>query len=245
MTLKRILTAVLMVVFAPLFTSAQEITSGDVTVRSTPEGAQVTLSGDVVVSGVTPVQFNHPLIGQYKLIVKKRGYESYSTRVVLDPTKQMEIAVRLSQKTRLKALSRSLLIPGWGQKYSDQKTKGYLFGALALGSVVAYFIADADFDDKYDLFQKKLDQYDSVSTSGNIQELRLLKQELDRAQDKAYDAESIRRVTIGAVVAVWGISLLDALFFFPEEKATVSIKGLAVQPSAGPDRIGLTVSKWF
>ncbi len=229
----------------PLLASAQGTTSGDVIIHSNPEGAQVTLSGEVVVSGVSPVRFRHPLIGNYKLILKKHGYESYSTRVVLDPTRQMEINVRLSPKTRFKAAVRSLFIPGWGQKYSDRKARGYLFGTLAVGSIIAYFVTDADFDDKYDLYQEKLREYDSLSTTGNITDLRRLKRELDKAQDDAYDAENGRRVATGAAIATWGINLLDVLFFFPEEKANVSVKGLSVRPSAAPGKVGLTVSKRF
>ena len=201
MTLKRILTAVLTTVSIPFLSSAQGTASGDVTVRSTPEGAHVTISGDVVVSGVTPARFRHLLIGNYKLVLKKHGYESYSSRVILDPTRQIEIDIQLSPKTQLKATVRSLFIPGWGQKYTDQKTKGFLFGALAIGSVLAYLTAD--------------------------------------------DAENAQRVAIGSVIAVWGINLLDILFFYPEQRTTSSIKGLAVCPTANPDRVGLTLSKRF
>lgn len=245
MTLKRILTAGLMAASVPLLSTAQETGSGDITVRSTPEGAQVTISGDVVVSGVTPARFHHLLIGEYKLVLRKPGYESYSTRVVLDPTKHMEIGVRLSPKTAFKAAARSLFVPGWGQKYAGQRTKGYLYGVLAVGSVIAYLVADNDFDNKYDLFHEKLVGYDSIRAAGSIEDLRRLKPELDKAQEDAYDAENIRRVAIGATIAVWGINLLDALFFFPEEKATVSVKGLTVRPAGDRDRVGLTISKRF
>lgn len=205
----------------------------------------MTLSGDAIVSGVTPARFRHLLVGNYELVLKKHGYETYSTRVTLDPTKQMAMNVRLSPKTRFKAAARSLFVPGWGQKYTDQKTKGYLLAVLALGSVTAYFIADKDFDDKYDFFKEKLREYDSTLAAGSIEDLRRLKLELDVAQDDAYDAENVRRITIGAAIAVWGISMLDVLFFFPEERATFTVKGLAIRPSADSDKVGLTISKEF
>ncbi len=245
MALKRILTAVVAITTFPILSGAQESVQGDVTVRSNPEGAQVTLSGEAIVSGVTPVRFRQLLIGDYGLVLKRPGYETYSDRVVLDPTKKMEINVRLSPKTRFKAAVRSLFIPGWGQKYTDQKTKGCLFAALALGSVAAYLIADGDFDDKYDTFQEKLHDYDSTYAAGSIEDLRRLKSELDAAQKEAYDAENVRRITTGAVIAVWGINVLDVLFFFPEQRATLSVKGLAIRPSADPDKVGLTISKAF
>jgi len=245
MALKRILTAVVAITTFPILSGAQESGQGDVTVRSNPEGAQITLSGEAIVSGVTPVRFRQLLIGDYDLVLKRPGYETYSDRVVLDPTKKMEINVRLSPKTRFKAAVRSLFIPGWGQKYTDQKTKSCFFAALALGSVAAYLIADEDFDDKYDTFQGKLHDYDSTYAAGSIEDLRRLKSELDAAQKEAYDAENVRRITTGAAIAVWGINVIDVLFFFPEQRATLSVKGLAVRPSADSDKVGLTISKAF
>ncbi len=229
----------------PFLSSAQGVASGDFTVRSTPEGARVIISGDVVVSGITPARFRHLLIGDYKVVLRKYGYESYSTRVVLDPTKQMEIDIRLAPKTRLKAAVRSLFIPGWGQKYTDQRAKGYIFGALTIGSVLAYLVADDEFDYRYDLFLEQRSLFDSLLDQGNIEDLRRAKLELDKTQEDAYDAENVRRATIVTAIAIWGINLLDILFFYPEQRATFSIKGLAVAPTADPDRVGLTLSKRF
>ncbi|HWR81920.1 MAG TPA: PEGA domain-containing protein [Candidatus Deferrimicrobium sp.] len=223
----------------------QQGASGDVTIRTTPEGAQVTLIGDVIVSGVTPARFRHGLAGEYQLRLKRHGYESYSEKVMLDPTRPIEIDIRMSPKTRFKAMARSLFIPGWGQKYVGQRTKAYVLGALAVGSVAAFLIADKNFDDKYDVFLQKRDEYDSVSTAGTVAELRRLKPGLDRAQEDAYDAENSRRITIGAAIAVWGVNLLDVVLFYPDERATVSVKGLSVRPSAAPGLFGVTLSKGF
>ena len=243
--MKRTLTAVLVMVLAPLAVSAQNILTGDVVIRSTPEGALVTISGDVVVSGVTPARFSHLLVGDYRLVLQKPGFERYSSRVVLDPTRPSEIDVRLSRKTSLKAAARSLLIPGWGQLYSEKKTKGYLLGTMAAVSVLAYLAADDEFDYRYDLYTSKQDRYDEWLTTGSQADLRRLKPELDEARRDAYDAENVRRVTIGAIVAVWSVSLLDALFFPPKQGAAISIKGLTVHPAANSDGVELTLSKRF
>ncbi len=46
-----------------------------------------------------------------------------------------------------------------------------------------------------------------------------LEQQLREDQQDAYDAENVRRVTIGAVAGVWALNLLDILLFFPTAKA--------------------------
>ena len=174
MTLKRILTVVL-AVFLPAVAVGQTTMSGDLTVRSIPEGAQVTLSGEAIVTGVTPVRFGHLLIGDYELSLKMHGYENYHSRVYLDPTKQMVVDVRLSPKTRFKSAARSLFIPGWGQRYAGQRTKGYAYTILAAGSLVAYLFADARFDDKREEFEDIQRTYNQLSEGGNIEELRNLR----------------------------------------------------------------------
>jgi hypothetical protein len=242
---KRILKAILAAFVLPFLVKAQGSAEGDVTIRSLPEGAQVTLSGAVTVSGVTPARFQQLLIGDYKLTLKKYGYETYTGRMVLDPTKRMEVDVKLSPKTRFKAGIRSLVIPGWGQKYTEQNTKGILFAALALGSAAAYLAADHRFDDKLEIYQNKLRRYDSLYYNGAIEDLRRLKPELDAAQNDAYDAENIRRIAIGMTVAVWTLNMIDVLFFFPEERATFTVKGLAIHPTADFKTLGVQVAKAF
>ena len=243
MSLKGSLTVLLIVLVCPVIVDAQGM--GDLTVRSNPAGAQVRLTGDLVVSGVSPVRFTQLLVGSYKMEVKKTGYESYTGRLLVDPSKPMDIAVTLSPKTRMKAAARSLFIPGWGQRYAGKTVKGNLFTFLAISSVVAYFIADDEFDYRYDNYNRWLDRYDETAASGSIGELTSLKASLDEAQDKAYDAENVRRVAIGSVIAVWGLGVLDALLFMPQEKASFSIKGVAIKPATDFNSVSLTLAKSF
>ena len=243
MSLKGSLTVLLIILAWPAIVSAQGM--GDLTIRSDPAGAQVKLTGDLIVSGVSPVRFSQLLIGSYKLEVKKWGYENYSGRLVVDPSKAMDIGVTLSPKTRFKAAARSLFIPGWGQRYSDQKLKGNLFTLLAAASVIAYFIADDDFDYRYDNYNRWLDTYDQTAATGSIGELTNLQARLDDAQDKAYDAENVRRIAIGSAIAVWGLGVLDALLFTSQERTSFSVKGVAIKPATDFDKISLTLSKSF
>ncbi|UCD64986.1 MAG: PEGA domain-containing protein [Candidatus Zixiibacteriota bacterium] len=217
----------------------------DVTVRSSPQGALVRLKGQAIISGVTPARFRHLMIGNYEVTLKKRGFETYRTRIEIDPTKQMEIDVRLSPKTRFKTAVRSLFIPGWGQRYADKKAKGWVFTILAAGAGVGYLFADDEFDFRYDEYQKILHEYDSLSVAGNVEDLRRVQPLLMAAQDKAYDAENVRRIAIGVGVGIWALNVIDALFFFPEEKGTFTVKGLTLTPSADMENVALAVSLKF
>ena len=240
--LKRILTAILAVLFFPALSLAQDAAQGDVTIRSDPQGALVTLTGEMIVSGVTPARFRQLLIGKYIVSVERPGYERYTSRAFLDPSRSMEIDVKLTPKTRFKAAVRSLVVPGWGQYYSGQRKKAFALAVLTLGSAAAYLVADNDFDDKNDEYEAVRQQYDDAGTTAERQRLWPA---LRTSRQDAYNAETARRITLGAIVGCWGLNLLDALIFFPDERADIRVKGFSIHPEAGFDRVGLTIVRSF
>lgn len=241
---KYIFTAIL-VMFLPAFAAAQAGMTGDLTVRSDPQGALVKLSGGAIVSGVTPARFRHLLIGEYELTLKKHGYESYKTKIELDPTRQMEMDIRLAPKTRFKTAVRSLFIPGWGQRYADKTAKGWTFTGLAVLAGVGYLAADDEYDFRYDDFVRISNEYDSLSIDGDIEELRRVHPLLVAAQEAAHDAETVRRAVIGIGIGIWALNVIDALFFFPEQKGTFTVKGLSVVPSADTKSVNLDLTMKF
>ncbi len=244
--LKRILTTLLLLVLSSVSVMSQTAGQSGLTITSNPPGAEVILEGDAMVTGVTPTAFRYPLIGEYKVVVRKHGYEDYKSRLVLDPSKEFSLDVNLSRKTGIKAAVRSMFIPGWGQHYTDQNTKSLLFAGLFAGAAAFYFIADHDFDDKEDDFVRARGEYDeAVKRAAGDTELRGLLQTLTSAQQDAYDSENVRRVAIGTVIGAWGLNILDALLFTPGDEALYTVKGISVVPEVGADGVGLTLSKAF
>ena len=243
--LKRTLTIAALALTFTVAKSAQGADSG-FTVTSTPLGAEVTLTGEATVVGVSPTTFRHPLVGDYQVSIRKYGYERYRSRVTLDPAKPLSLDVRLVPKTRLKSAVRSLFIPGWGQRYTEQKTKSFVFNLLAAGSVAVFLLADEEFRYRRDLYTDTRARYDSSATAGaSYDQMQRLHSELVAKQQKAYDSETVRRATIGAVIGVWGLSVLDALFFFPSDYGTYSVGGVSVAPSPQPGTLGLQLSRRF
>jgi len=243
--LKRTLTMAALALMLAVTKSAHG-TDGGFAITSSPPGAEVTLEGEAVVVGITPTTFLHPLVGDYRVTVRKYGFENYRSRVILDPAKPLALDIRLTPKTRLKSAVRSLFIPGWGQRYTEQKTKSFVFNLLAAGSVAAFLLADEEFRYRRDLFDDVKRVYDSSASAGaGYERMQQLHTELTAKQKKAYDAESTRRATIGAAIGVWGLSVLDALFFFPSEHGTFSVGGLSVEPNAKPGVFGLQMTRRF
>ena len=244
--MKRILITVAGFWLIPALVPAQPGTTGGVTITSAPPGAEVMLEGEARVSGLSPITFSYLLVGEYSLTVKKHGYEDYKTCLILDPARSQQVHVELSPKTGAKAALRSGLIPGWGQRYGERKTTGFLASVLFVGAGLTFLDAESTFQDREDDYSACLESYDAAVRRGtSIDELIRLHTALVDAQQEAYDAENNRRLTAGIVVGIWGLNVLDALLFTPNERATFSIKGIAIAPSADGQGVRLTLSKAF
>ena len=241
--MKRNLIAVALIFILPALCPAQD---GSLTVVTSPPGGEVTLEGEANLSGVSPITFSYLLIGEYRLTVRKYGYESYSTILIIDPAQPQQINIKLSPKTAAKAALRSLFIPGWGQKYSGQKTKSFMFGALFFGSAINLYVTHDDYVDKRDEYSRRFGEYnEALAGGGNITDLNTRYAAMVDAQQVAYDAESDRRLATAITVGIWGLNLIDALFFTPSERATFSVKGLTIAPSANPSGAGVTLTMAF
>lgn len=215
-------------------------------VITSPPGAQVRVDGEADLAGISPLTFTYPLLGDYELTVKKYGYEDYRTRLMLDPAHPQQLNVELSPKTGLKAALRSAVIPGWGQRYNDHKTRSFVFASLFTGALVVFLTVDQDFRDREDDYLVRMGEYDDALLRGaSMDELSARYGALVSAQEVAYDAESDRRIALGALVGIWGLNVLDAFLSVPDERATFAIKGVSVTPSAGTDGVQLTLSKAF
>ena len=226
--------------------SLQAQEAGSLEVVSNPPGAEAVVKGDAQVTGITPTVFRFPMVGEYRLTIKKTGFEKYSTKLLMDPANPMRIDVDLVPKTGFKAAVRSMFVPGWGQAYTGQKTKAFTFAVLFSGSVAAFFVADNNFGDKKDDFERSKQDYDDALSAGiGHSELKRLSDARNAAQEDAFDAETTRRISIGAAAGIWGLNVLDAFLFTRTEKGTFSIQGVGVTPSTDGETVSLSLSKAF
>ncbi len=221
---------------------AQEIAPGGVLIDSNPAGATAELSGPLKLSGLTPATFPQRLDGRYELTIKKPGYEKYQATMYLQSDRAFSVSVNLKSKTRFKATMRSMLIPGWGQIYSEQKKKGAFFMVLTVGAAAAYFASDNEFRYRRDLYETSLAQFNAALT---YEEKELLFPELKATRQRAYDAETERLITIGVGVGIWGLNFLDALLFFPDYGKNAVISDITIKPVESGDGAQLILTRNF
>jgi len=218
--------ACMILLFLPVLCLAQT-ESGELSIISEPPGAEVMVKGALTVTGISPVTFNQGLDGTFKIKVGKLGYETYNSKITLQSGRAMAMTVNLTPKTPFKAAVRSLFVPGWGQMYSGRKFRGSMYLIMAAGSLTAFLIANDEFLYREDLHDDLRVRYLAADTYDQRNALYPL---LEVARKDAYDAENVRRITIGVTIAVWSLNLLDALFLFPDRQDSFIVDKLAVQP---------------
>ncbi len=200
---------------------------GGVTIASRPSGCTVHILGEIELVTTTPATITEQLRGTYLVSATRPGYETWTQEVVFSPGTLRKLTIELSPRTRMKAALRSRVIPGWGQYYSGEKSRSALWGVAIASSGVVAGIYELRYRDRKSDWEDGLERFDLAETIG---EKELLQDEVYALQDRAYDAESDRRLAWGIVAGVWAINVLDALIFFPEEKKLIGIP-LTVQPT--------------
>ncbi|UCE66440.1 MAG: PEGA domain-containing protein [Candidatus Zixiibacteriota bacterium] len=198
------------------FTSAVAQDESNTIITTSPPGATVYLRGELDLVANTPASLPSNITGRYKAEITRPGYETWKGDLTFVPGSPNSVDIELSKKTRVKAMLRSLLIPGWGQIYSGDKLRGYLFTAGTIAAAATVFHLDRNLD-------KKLTDYDMARSDYNsataIEDRIALKSYLDNKQRDAYNAETDRNTALAIGAALWGYNILDAILFFPESDA--------------------------
>lgn len=211
---KMIITCLIFLSFCFGFASGQE--EMGITITTSPPGATVYLRGELDLVANTPASLPANITGRYKAEITRPGYETWKGDLTFVPGSSNNVAVELSKKTRMKAMLRSLVIPGWGQVYSGGKFRGYLITSSVIVTAGAIFYLDRSFDKKLNDYNKALAEYNSATA---IEERIILKSCMDERQRDAYVAETDRNTALAVGVALWAYNVLDALLFFPESDA--------------------------
>ncbi|UCC81036.1 MAG: PEGA domain-containing protein [Candidatus Zixiibacteriota bacterium] len=187
-----------------------------ITITTSPPGATVYLRGELDLVANTPASLPANITGRYKAEITRPGYETWKGDFTFVPGNPNSVAIELSKKTRVKAMLRSIIIPGWGQVYSGEKIRGYLITSGVIATAGAIFYLDRSFDKKLNDFDKALAEYNSATA---IEERIVFKSEVDKRQRDAYVAETDRNTALAVGAALWAYNILDALLFFPESDA--------------------------
>ncbi len=133
---------------------------GAVTIESTPPGVLVYLKGEHQFVGRTPFLVPYALFGKYRLHANRRGYNALASEHNFTGESNSVVMLRLSPKTPFKALSRSIVFPGWGQFYSGRTFTGSCYVGATFAACVTLAIrenryknAQTDYEAAFATFQ--------------------------------------------------------------------------------------------
>ncbi|HHL73575.1 MAG TPA: PEGA domain-containing protein [Bacteroidetes bacterium] len=200
-----------------------------------PNGAMVYLDGEYRLAGRAPYSLVHALSGTYKIKATMPGYENYETTYNFNQGRPRKLAIKLTKKTRFRAMMRSMFFPGWGQHYSDLRKKGFFIGVLQLAAVAQIVKADSEYQKAVTAYNTAVQNFQANGNSAATRDELL--REVSVAQARVDENFETRRKTILIAASVYVYNLLDALIFFPSYHKT----GLGVAVGMTGDSANQTV----
>jgi len=216
--------------------------AGNVLINTDPQGALVRLNGELNMSGVTPVRFDRVLSGRYQMDIIRDGYENFSAVNYFSEAQVSQLDIELVPKTRTKAFFRSLIFPGWGQRYYGNNTKATFFTLGTVASLVTYVFVKDDYDSKVDDYN---DRKAAFNDANQWSELPRLQSALYDAQKRADDAEEIVNIVTAVTVGIYALNLLDSFLLFPDFDRYTEYKAITAAPEVESNRVALKLSVNF
>lgn len=221
--------------------SAQD---GLFTITSQPDGALVHLQGEHQFLGRTPFVLPYPVYGSYRLKVSKLGYETVKSELTLAGEANNVLSIPLVPRTALKAMSRSLLFPGWGQFYSGRKGMGAFFAAATAGTFIALVQSQRQYHDAQNDYEFVLARFRQPGITYDEQqryfsELQLKKQDLK-------DRQSVRDACWYIAGGIWLMNVVESALFFDNHAKKIAIfHHLSAQAHPGGTGFRLVMSYPF
>jgi hypothetical protein len=151
-------------------------------------------------------------------------------------------SIIISPKTKLGAVMRSAILPGFGQIYSDKKMWGYgwMAAEVAIGGLIA---------SRYSSFQTANSDYNSLvglyNDAIDSDEIDLYKTQARSKFDEMEVAERQIKLFMQAAAGIWVTNMIHAYLVGPVPDETADNGPqfkLAYDPSTGNASLGVTVA---
>ncbi|MCG3118291.1 MAG: hypothetical protein ALAOOOJD_00459 [bacterium] len=209
---------------------------------SAPSGTTIQLKGPYTFFGKTPFTISQNLAGPYKLIATKRGFESKDMKIDFNDYPNQTLTITMQPLSRLKATYRSLLFPGWGQRYKGVSGRGMLFTGLVAGAGIGTLVTRSNYQsDRDDLDAARANYLNSLHQDFATAQAAWTKwQAVHRQAQHSYDRYE-RALLITS--SIWALNVIDAFFLSPgpgqSQKKKVDLSSHIGFPHA---QVNLTIS---
>ena len=164
-------------------------------------------------AGRTPYTITHFLNGAYRIRATKTGYENWSSEYSFNGRGNDKLTIKLKPKTRAKAIMRSAVLPGWGQVYADQRTKGLLISLLQFSAIGFLIYQDSRYTEALNEYRAALNSFQAQqNTQDGLDDLIA---QVKASQADLDDAHTRRKRWLIITGSIYLYNLLDAALFFP------------------------------
>ncbi len=148
--------------------------------------------------------------GTYKFVGMAPQYDPFRTQFEIRNNQPLTVEFRLNPKSRKRAFLKSLIIPGSGQIYAENKERGLLFLGSALTSGFLLYSASATYSNEDALLNQYRSDYQNAVTLNDIDNSLSL---YDAQTVKVNDLQN-KLLMYGVSLGVtWVVNLIDAYFF--------------------------------
>jgi hypothetical protein len=211
-----------------------------IALESVPPGAAAILDGKSC--GFTPLRGFQTTEGDHELSLHMPGYETHRQILAVRASQKNPSTIMLLPKSRRRAFTKSLLLPGSGQWYAGRQGKSTLISAfqlVAIAGVVGASLAARHANDDY---EKARADYRSITLAEKwrIPEAGAT---MSDSYDKASDATRLQHAAIGIAAAVYIGNCIDAAFTDPKTEGKTGITlGTGLAPFRNGDRMMSSLS---
>lgn len=210
------------------------------TVKSNPQGAVVQLIGEYEFVGRTPFVLPYPLFGKYQVKASKTGFEVVNAVMNLSGDVGHTLNLYLEPKTRLKAFSRSIVFPGWGQYYSGCKFTGSLFLGATASALVVFAKNEQRYKNAQTDYGNAASHYSLPDAS--FEERAQAYVQVQNALKNLDDRENARNISLYVAGGIWLLNILESALFFPDNAKKINVfqkMSLNVMPDKSGMRLGM------
>ena len=228
------------------YTRAEEAkTEARIQILTRPMAATVWLDGEYSMTGHTPYTITHFLRGRYRIYATKVGYEDNQKDYFFNGQGDDKLTIKLSPKTRFKAVWKSAYLPGSGQVYSDHRTQGAVIGLMQFSAAGVLLYRQIKYNDALNGYNTALKNFQASQKTQDGQ-ADLIAQVVARKAilDDNYE---LRKRWLMVTGLIYAYNLLDALIFFPAYHHGDAEVKISLEPQwpEGHPAIGLNVQATF
>ncbi|MBD3336059.1 MAG: PEGA domain-containing protein [Candidatus Eisenbacteria bacterium] len=197
---------------------------------SEPPGASVALDGPVRIRGRTPLRLDSRVSGHFSARARLAGYETWTGSLTVDGRAHERVTLVLNSKSRLEAVARSMVIPGWGQMYAGSSAKGRLFLAAEILALAGLWLAHEEYDNRMHEYREAKYALHAERYEENLPARR---RELRRRVDRADDMYKLREALAYAAGGVWALNILDIVLLTPvgPSSGNVNVQSFGYAPA--------------